>query len=78
MTIYNELQNRELQEEGLQMSKHIGKEVYVKFGAFHGSRATVLKETTKKGESAFILLTKDNQQIIKRQKNTIMILPNNC
>lgn len=56
------------------MSNLIGKEVYVKFGKYHGTKAVIERETVKKGELAFVLRTHDNQQIIKRQKNTVIML----
>jgi 5-deoxy-D-glucuronate isomerase len=54
----------------------IGTHVYIKFGVHHGKKGKVLKETTKQGELAFVLLV-DGQHIIKKQKNTVKMLPVN-
>ncbi|MEH7117229.1 hypothetical protein V7128_07375 [Neobacillus vireti] len=78
MTTSNELQYQDNTRKGIyMMSQYVGKEVYIKFGKYHATKGTVLRETTKKGEPAFILKTHDNTQIIKRQKNTVIMLPAN-
>lgn len=51
----------------------IGKEVYIKFGRHHGKKAKVIRETTKKGELAFVLLVDDHMHVIKKQKNTVIL-----
>ncbi|MGE7976676.1 hypothetical protein ACQKOK_28240 [Bacillus cereus] len=48
----------------------IGKTVYVKFGKHHGKQGTIVRETTKKGELAFVLLIEGNH-VIKKQKNVV-------
>jgi hypothetical protein len=58
--------------------KMTNKEVYIKFGQYHGKKAIVLGETTKDGYPAFKLKVKVNDFttdiITKKQKNTVRMI----
>ncbi|MGR9546524.1 hypothetical protein [Priestia megaterium] len=52
----------------------IGQNVYIKFGKYHGEKGQIRRVTTKKGEPAFIItLDRNGFQVIKRQKNCILV-----
>lgn len=55
----------------------IGTDVLVKFGKHHGEKATILDTTEKDGCPAFVLRLEDGTEFIKKQKNTVRLLPTN-
>jgi hypothetical protein len=59
----------------------INKEVYIKFGQYHGKKGTILSETEKDGLPAFKIKVKVNDFttdiIVKKQKNCIRMIGDN-
>lgn len=52
-------------------------EVYIKFGKYHGRKATVLGKTEKDGQPAYKLMVQldgfTSDIIVKKQKNTVRV-----
>ena len=56
------------------LNNHLrGREVYIKFGKEHGRKGRIERGTFHKGEPAFIVRLNGGGDIIKRQKNCILI-----
>ncbi|MCY8048433.1 hypothetical protein MOC17_20475 [Bacillus haynesii] len=49
------------------------KEVYIKFGAYHGVKALIIGEISEDGEPAFLLQVAVDRAIVKKQRNTVFV-----
>lgn len=56
-----------------QIENMIGKEVFIKFGNFHGQKAKVLKQDFIEGHERYLLQLQGGQVIYKKVKNTLYL-----
>ena len=52
---------------------NIMREVYIKFGAYHGTKGLIIGETEKNGYPAFYIQVANDKAIVKKQKNTVFV-----